>query len=745
MAQKAAGSKTLIPSQQVEQLDQGQYWLATGPQPQFLIPCSLRAGWTRIGFAIESDVPSTLHVFADFGEGFSEQTCIAKVPVGRDTKYTCLLHLDRPAHTLRIDPLMLPGKFRLHQVRIDSLQAFYATASMTIDKLVLMWKHRSLWAAMRRGFWLLFSGRSAAFVNKLLKRQVGQPLEARPNYDQHLAYEQWRLRRAITDETRRSLQQRARSLEDGPTFTVVLPINPAAVPLLRRAIESVGGQLHPRWELCFCDDGTAPPANRLAADEYLAKDTRMRWVGAMSQAVETSRSDYVAFLLPTDHLAEHALFRMALAIASDPTVDVLYSDEDHVDAKGHHTDPFFKPSWSPDYFVGLNAGNNLTVCRTKLARQLGPLRGTSASVQILDLFLRSTAATTRVVHVPDVLYHKALTEDAATPAESNALLAQHLSKSGRLASVELGSMAGARRVHFAIIGKPLVSIIIPTAGAPRTVNGQDQIQVIGCVRSIRQQSTWANYEILIVADEKMPSGLGSELRDLGAKILPWHDSFSFSGKINLGASQAKGEHLLLLNDDTEVINADWLECMLEYSQQAEIGAVGAKLFFANGRTQHVGVDMLQGIPVHSFYDYPGDHVGDGFVTVIPRNCSAVTGACLMTRRQLFQEIGGFDLAFPFLFNDIDYCLKIREMGKRIVITPYAQLYHYESSTRRGNIDVGRDLFQARWAKAYPVDPYYNPNLSVEYPDYRIDPDARLELLDISADFALPCRQKNFRT
>jgi GT2 family glycosyltransferase len=198
--------------------------------------------------------------------------------------------------------------------------------------------------------------------------------------------------------------------------------------------------------------------------------------------------------------------------------------------------------------------------------------------------------------------------------------------------------------------------------------------------------------------------------------------------------------LLLLNDDTEVINADWLECMLEYSQQAQIGAVGAKLFFANGRIQHAGVDILQGIPVHSYYDYPADHVGNGFATVIPRNCSAVTGACLMTRRHIFQEIGGFDLAFPYLFNDIDYCLKVRQGGRRIVITPYAQLYHYESSTRRGKIEVGQDLFQARWVKGYPRDPYYNPNLSVEYPDYRIDPDAVPQLLDPSAD-SIPCPPK----
>jgi len=741
MAETAGGRKTLIPSQQIVHVEQGQYWLATGPQPQFLIPCSLHAGWMRICFSIESDVPSTLQVFADFGEGFSEKTCIAKVPVGRDTKHTCLLHLDRPVDTLRIDPITVPGKFRLHEVHVHSIPALYAMASMAIDKLVLMWKHRSLWAALRRGLWLLFSGRSAAFVNKLVNRKVGQPLEARPNYDPQRAYEQWRLRRALTDETRRLLQQRAGTLADGPTFTVVLPINHATEPLLRRAIESVIGQLYPRWELCLCDDGTSPAANRSAADEYVAKDCRLRLVtGAdvpINHALDPSRSDYVAFLFPTDLLAEHALYRMALMIASDPTVDVLYSDEDRVDAMGHHSDPLFKPAWSPEYFLELNSGNGLTVCRTKLARELGPFRGTSASVQYFDLFLRAATATTRIAHVPDVLYHRALANDFATE-ESNMVLARHLAESGQPAAVGPGPMVGTRRVRFTITGKPFVSIIIPTAGAQRTVNGQDQVQVIDCVRSIRQKSTWGSYEILIVADEKMPSDVCEKLSGFGAQILPWQDSFSFSGKINFGASRASGEHLLLLNDDTEAINADWLECMLEYSQQAEIGAVGAKLFFANGRIQHVGVDMLQGIPVHSFYDYPADHVGSGFVNVIPRNCSAVTGACLMTRRRVFGEIGGFDLVFPYLFNDIDYCLKVRQTGRRIVITPYAQLYHYESSTRRGKIEVGRDLFQARWAKAYPWDPYYNPNLSVEYPDFRIDPDGACEPLDTSADSTLHC-------
>ena len=155
MAQLIAGSKTLIPSHQVIHVDRGQYWQATGPQPQFLVPCLLPAGWIRIGFSIESDVPSTLQIFADFGQGFSEQTCIVRIPVGRDTKLSRLLHLDRPVEKLRIDPITVAGKFRLHQVRVHAVPALYATAGMAIDKLVLMWKHRSLWAALRRGLWFV--------------------------------------------------------------------------------------------------------------------------------------------------------------------------------------------------------------------------------------------------------------------------------------------------------------------------------------------------------------------------------------------------------------------------------------------------------------------------------------------------------------------------------------------------------------------------------------------------------------
>ena len=228
---------------------------------------------------------------------------------------------------------------------------------------------------------------------------------------------------------------------------------------------------------------------------------------------------------------------------------------------------------------------------------------------------------------------------------------------------------GTQRVRFNIAGKPLVSILIPTAAMRKQINGREQILVLNCVRSIRRLSTWTNYEILIIGDETLPAAVREELTRLGGRILSFRGPFSFPGKINLGASQAGGQHLLLLNDDTEVITPGWLECLLEYSQQDAIGAVGAKLLFPHGRLQHVGVNLLAGNPVHAFYGYPRDHPGYGFSNLIPRNCCAVTAACLMTRSDLFHEIGGLDPAFPLDYNDIDYCLKLKSKGRRIVFTP----------------------------------------------------------------------------
>jgi GT2 family glycosyltransferase len=270
-----------------------------------------------------------------------------------------------------------------------------------------------------------------------------------------------------------------------------------------------------------------------------------------------------------------------------------------------------------------------------------------------------------------------------------------------------------QRIRLRLIGSPLVSVVVPTAFAGR--------KVVACIHSIRTRSTWAHYEILVLADRDGPADVQEMLEQFGARIIPFRGPFNFAATINHGASQARGSQLLFLNDDTEVITPDWLEGLLEYAQQPDIGAVGAKLLFPHRRLQHIGVHLLEGHPWHAFYGYPGDCPGYFDSHLTPRNYCAVTGACLMTRREVFEELGGLDVRFPLNYNDVDYCLRVLRTGRRIVATPYAQLLHHEAFTKRGADPAERALFQARWGEVMPRDPFYNPNLATGFPDYRIDP------------------------
>jgi GT2 family glycosyltransferase len=243
--------------------------------------------------------------------------------------------------------------------------------------------------------------------------------------------------------------------------------------------------------------------------------------------------------------------------------------------------------------------------------------------------------------------------------------------------------------------------------------------VLRCVESIRQKSTYSRYEVVLVHNRELDATLARRLSRLQVRPVTSSGPFNWSASMNLAARRASGAHLLFLNDDTEIITPDWLEALLEYSERPEIGAVGAKLLFPDGRLQHAGVTLLNGRPKHCFYGFPGDHPGYHGSTRFPRNVSAVTGACLMTRAEVFQMLAGFDESFPLDFNDIDYCLRLRVRGLRVVYTPLAQLYHLEAATKGTAGREQAELFRQRWQHVWPHDPYYNPNLSAEHEDYRI--------------------------
>jgi len=308
-------------------------------------------------------------------------------------------------------------------------------------------------------------------------------------------------------------------------------------------------------------------------------------------------------------------------------------------------------------------------------------------------------------------------KDYAYPAAQRALR-DHLQRLPFGGEVLPGPSYGFHRIRFDIQSEPLVSVVIPTAGRLVTYEGKSVDLLRECVHSVLAISTWPKLEIIVVDNGDLRPELKSWL-ERRVRLVTYQDSrFNLARKINLGVRHATGEHLLLLNDDVKVITPDWIEQMFRYSQQPDIGAVGAKLLFPTGRIQHAGVLLLNGNPGHPYYDHPKEELGYFLSAAVTRNYLAVTGACLMTKRLLFEQVGGFSEEFSLNYNDVDFCLKLHQRGYRMVYVPDAMLYHYESLSR-GN--AGRvapeelDRFKEKWYKCYAVDPYYNPNLPADRP------------------------------
>jgi GT2 family glycosyltransferase len=361
-------------------------------------------------------------------------------------------------------------------------------------------------------------------------------------------------------------------------------------------------------------------------------------------------------------------------------------------------------------------------------RELGGFREEYDGAHEYDLTFRIVArtlgSTGRIEHIPDILYHRRKLPSGATDSRGQEAcrraLQSYLDRIGRPGSVAPGPAPSVHRVRFALRELPRVSIIIPTAYGQGILGGRHVTLLSQCLASIFKKSSYRNYEIVVVDNDAPPSQVLKEMRLRGIRYAPYAVPFNWSAAMNQGAALATGDHLVFLNDDTEVISSDWLEALLEYSQQPEVGAVGARLLFPDGRIQHAGITILAGRPVHPFYGQPGDHTGYFHSNIVPRTCSAVTGACLMTRAAVFRSVGGFTESLDLNFNDIDYCLKIAAQGRRAVYTPYAELFHHEAVTKPGLFPRELDAFRERWRGKWPRDPYYNPNLSTRFPDYRID-------------------------
>jgi GT2 family glycosyltransferase len=519
-----------------------------------------------------------------------------------------------------------------------------------------------------------------------------------------------------------------------PRFSVLTPVYETPANVLWEMLESVRTQTFGDWELCLVDDRSSAPHVRQMLEEAAAGDPRIKVrfreenggiVAASNDALAIAEGEFLALLDHDDELHPDALALVHEAILETPEADYVYTDEDKIDRNGHHSGPFFKPDWSPERMRTQMYTCHLSVLRRSLVEEVGGFDAEYEGSQDWDLVLKVTERARAVVHVPRVLYHWRMLEtsaagggEAAKPwafeAGKRAIQA-HCERIGLPARCERDAAdPGVYHLEPELSSEPLVSIIIPSRGQMREIRYEPVVLVSNCVRSIVERSTYENYEIVCVLDEDTPPHVFDELREIGGervRIVRYDRPFSFSEKINLGAVRSKGEHLLLLNDDIEVATPSWLERMVMYSAHPGIGAVGGKLLWQDGRLQHVGVLFENGLPGHPHHGFSGEFRGYGNAIRVARNCLAVTGACLMTSRELFEELGGLSTTFPVNYNDIDYCLKLHTRDERIVYDPDLVMFHFESSSRSTEVeDWEKDHLLDRWAGVTAVDPYSNPHL-----------------------------------
>lgn len=525
-------------------------------------------------------------------------------------------------------------------------------------------------------------------------------------------------------------------------FSILVPLYNTPITFLKEMIDSVIDQTYQDWELCLADgsDSSHSEAQRIC-EHYADKNPRIKYQklihnGGISEntnkCAEMATGDYVALLDHDDMLHPSALFEVMRAI-EEQSADFIYTDENTF--KNHPSDaycPHFKPDFSPDTLRSYNYICHLSVFQRELLDTVGYFRSECDGSQDYDMVLRLTEKAKKIVHIPKILYYwrahdasvaldvsaKSYVLDAAKKA-----LAGHLRRVGLTGVVEDSLVPSTYKIKYSIVNDPLVSILIPN---------KDNIDDLGkCLQSIFYNTSYNNYEIVVIennSQSQITFDYYEKIKiDKRVKVINWLQDFNFSAINDFGAGNCCGEYLLFLNNDTEVISPDWIQEMLMFAQRSDIGAVGAKLYYPDDTVQHAGVILgIGGVGGHSHKYFNRRDSGYMMRLSIAQNLSAVTAACMMMPRRVFDEVGGFDDRFKVAFNDVDLCMRIRKAGYLIVFTPYSELYHYESKTR-GYEDTDEKkkrfqneifLFKELWDdELNKGDPYYNPNFTLEKEDF----------------------------
>jgi GT2 family glycosyltransferase len=549
-------------------------------------------------------------------------------------------------------------------------------------------------------------------------------------------YKLW-LARHGTPPAKHDMQAAVARFRQTPLVSVLVLLEVADAALPAHAIATLRAQGYERWEMCLAMPAGVRAALRGDLEPLLASEPRLRVAeqggdtATFADAYRLARGEVIALLTAGDELAPDALVELVRRLDEEPLADLVYSDEDAI-TDGRRDDPIFKPDWSPDLLLSMNYLERFGLLRRRMVDDAGGFAPDAGRGQSYDLMLRVSEKTDRIAHVPKVLYHArrhpptleaVLARHAANRDERRAI-ANALARRGRPGRVEaVFARRGARSyaARFDLNARPLVSIVIPTRDKRALLQTT--------IESIRARTDYERYEIIVIDNGSSEPDAVAYLSSLAApcQVHRWSEPFNYSAVNNFGFRHARGEQVLFLNNDVEVIRPDWLTAMLEHAQRPEVGAVGAKLLYADGRIQHAGVVVgINRSAANAFRSWPGETIGTPRLADLTRNCSAVTGACMMVPRRVLEKAGGFDETLRVVLNDVDLCLRIRTHGYLVVYTPHAALYHHEGSTR-GLLHPPPDqrVFEEKWKDVLDRgDPYYNPNLTDRHDDWSLRIDER---------------------
>ncbi|PYL21868.1 MAG: glycosyl transferase family 2 [Verrucomicrobia bacterium] len=519
----------------------------------------------------------------------------------------------------------------------------------------------------------------------------------------------------------------ARSFVSQPLISILTPVFDTPVPWLCEAIESVLAQVYENWELLLIDDGSTTTDLLRALPALAARDRRIRLVrleshrgisAALNKGIDLASGEWVAFLDHDDVLEPDALFQNARLLQENPELDLIYSDEDKLTDHGFDS-PILKPDWSPDFFLSCNYLCHMIFLRRHLVQEVGRFQSQFDGSQDYDFLLRVSERTNRIHHIPRVLYHWRRSENSSAsdvrqkPGQLEAswrAIEAHLKRRDEQAHVAVDWRTHAFYVRRELRETKKISVIIPSFRGPESLER--------CVESVVSRTSYPNYEIVIVQMGERDK-VAEPSTDFSHRVLYLQNAVNDCAAKNYAVAHTDSPWLLFLDDRVEAIGADWLTIMAEHVQRPETGAVGPRLVNPGGTVEHAGLVLgVNGIAQSAFRGFPAEDPGVNRQLQMTRNYSAVSGACLLMRREVFQGIGGFDEMLSGALAGVDLCLKMRRAGYLIVYTPLAKLSWDPSPPKE--VDASAEvIMRQRWTDVLKRDPYYNPNLSRERADFSL--------------------------